>query len=377
MDEGGRPPGDGRIGGSASGFRAGLVLDGRYRLERPLGEGGMGTVWVGRQLALQREVAVKSLRIAAPALRTRLQREALALASLHHPSIVQVYDYGETAEGVPYLVMELVRGEPLSARIRRRGPLSAAEAVKLVLPLLDGLAAAHAAGVIHRDVKPDNVMLEGGAAGVTPKLLDFGIARLERAVDPDDDAQLTLDGGLVGTPAYMAPEQFRGASVDERVDVWSTAAMLYHLLAGEPPFKSDDVMAVMRRVLFDPPPYPRKAQGLDGRLWGILMAALRKAPIERTSSALALREGLAGWLEARGGDPGRSTPTPEPARISVGSSAVSSMETTAEDASRTPASGPEAGPFVSSRQAPGSTAGGEDEAPPAIDALIRAKLSRD
>jgi len=213
---------EGYDGRSAAGFRAGLVLDNRYRLERPLGEGGMGTVWVGTQLALQREVAVKSLHSTAPAQRTRLRREALALAAVHHPAIVEVYDYGETAGGMPYVVMELVRGESIAARLDRVGAFSAEDAVILVLPLLEGLAVAHRAGVVHRDIKPDNVVLTAGPSGLLAKLLDFGIARVERSVD----GRLTTDGSFVGTPAYMAPEQMRGGETDERVDVWGMGTLL-------------------------------------------------------------------------------------------------------------------------------------------------------
>ena len=349
------PPRDKSPGPPPSGFFAGLVLDGRYRLESLLGEGGMGTVWIGSQLALQRRVAVKSLRVASPSQRERLRREALALAAVHHPSIVEVHDYGETEDGLPYVVMELVEGESLAARLDRVGAFPAEEAVSLVIPLLEGLAAAHRAGVIHRDIKPDNVVLAEGRAGVAPKLLDFGIAR----VDSDADARLTLDGGLVGTPAYMAPEQMRNAPTDERVDVWGVGALLYHLLAGEAPFGTQELLVVMRRVLEEPPSYPRKARGLDGRLWGILTAALRKAPDERTPSALALHDALADWRDAHG--------AASPRAIARGSTmpprAASPLETTLLAA-------PE------SAIAPTTTADPQymDDAPPSFDLLIRAKL---
>ncbi len=336
-------------GRASAGFFAGLVLNGRYRLESLLGEGGMGTVWVGSQLALQRRVAVKSLRVGALTHRARLKREALALAAVHHPSIVEVYDYGETEGGVPYVVMELVRGESLAARLDREGALPAEEAVRLSLSILDGLVAAHLAGVIHRDIKPDNVVLAEGRSGLRPVLLDFGIARL----DSDADARLTLDGSFIGTPAYMAPEQMRGGPTDERVDVWGVGALLYHLLAGEPPFGTREVIAVMRKVLEDPPSFPRRARGLDGRLWSILTAALRKLPDERTPSALALRDALATWLDARK-IPSAHGFEPVSTRSSV---PAASLEPTL-------LAGPVSGVAQSSR----------DEAPPSFDVLIRAKL---
>ena len=351
------PPVDQKAAHSASGFFAGLVLDGRYRLESLLGEGGMGTVWEGSQLALQRQVAVKTLHVAAPAFRARLRREALALAAVHHPSIVEVYDYGETPAGLPFVVMELVRGESLARRLDRVGALPAEEAVSLVLPILEGLAAAHRAGVIHRDIKPDNVVLAEGPAGALPKLLDFGIARLEN----DVDARLTQVGSFVGTPAYMAPEQMRNGPTDERVDVWGVGALLYHLIAGEAPFGVQDLLQVMRRVLEDPPSYPRKARGLDGRLWRIMMAALRKLPDERTPTALALRDALAGWLETRGvaTQPGIVTSDTAPSRATL------PIDPTLP-AARTPASLP------ASALVPSTT----DDAPPSFDGLIRAKLGR-
>ncbi|MFT3770814.1 MAG: serine/threonine-protein kinase [Minicystis sp.] len=324
-------------------LRPGEVLDERYRLERRLGEGGMGTVWVAHQIALERDVAVKVLHAASDEVRPRLRREALALAAVHHPAVVQVFDYGEMRAGVPFVVMELVRGESLAVRRARGGSFTAEEAVSLVLPLLEGLAAAHQAGVVHRDVKPENVLLADGPAGVAPKLCDFGIARIVRA-----GAALSTDGGVVGTPAYMAPEQVQGRAVDARTDVWGAGVLLYELVAGARPFGDDDVFAVMHRVMSDPPPYPRHARGLDGRLWSILMGALRKTPEERTPSALALHDQLSAWLAARGGA----------ARI-VGAqtrSPVSVELTPTLPAQPEPAPAP------------------RDDAPPSIDALIRAKL---
>ncbi len=341
MDEASQP------GERAAGFQAGLVLDGRYRLERQLGAGGMGTVWVGHQIALDRAVAVKVLHVTGATSRARLRREALALAAVHHPAVVEVHDYGETADGVPYIVMELVRGEGLAERMARRGAMPAEEAVALVLPLLEGLAAAHGAGIIHRDIKPENVILAD--AGATPKLLDFGIAAV--ALD-ESDARLTTDGGIIGTPAYMAPEQMRGETVDERTDVWAVGVMLYELIAGEAPFGGGNVFAVLARAASQPPPYPRQAPGLDGRLWALLMNALRKNPAERTPSATALHDALAGWLATRPAarGPAPATPTREAALARIA-------------------------PTLRAPTLPGGAPPADDE-PPSIDGLIRAKLAR-
>ena len=336
-------------GRPAPAFHAGLVLDGRYRLERPLGEGGMGAVWVAYQLALQREVAVKVLHFSAESSRARLRDEALALAAVRHPAVVQVYDYGEMEGGVPYVVMELVAGEPLGAHLGRVGTLPADEAVALVLPILEGLAAAHRAGIIHRDIKPENVILAPGPTGVGPKLLDFGISRRGHA----GASRLTADGSILGTPAYMAPEQVRGVEVDERADVWAVGVLLYELLAGTTPFAADNVFVVIRGVLDKTPSYPRGARGLDGRLWAILMAALRKDPADRTASAPAMRDALAGWLEARKAGPAPRAAAP----------AVLPVEVSARLAP-TLAAGPGSETSLVSAE----------DAPSSIDALIRAKL---
>jgi serine/threonine protein kinase len=328
------------------GLRSGSVLDGRYRLEHRLGEGGMGAVWVARQIALERDVALKVLRDATPEMRPRLRREALALAAVHHPAIVQVHDYGESEEGVPFVVMELVRGESLAAHLARAGALPADEAAALMLPLLDGLAAAHDAGIVHRDVKPENVLLAAGAAGVTPKLVDFGIASITRG-----DAAATT-GGLLGTPAYMAPEQVLGRLVDARADVWGAGVLLYELIAGERPFGAEAIFTVMHRVVHDPPSYPKRARGLDGRLWAILMNALRKDPAERISSAAAFREALVGWLAGR-------VPSPRPA---------APLHVVAATTTLASPRAPLAPTLPAASQAP------SDDASPSFDALIRAKL---
>jgi len=272
-------------------FRTGMVLEKRYRLLRPLGEGGMGTVWVAEQLALSREVAIKSLHDVAGVNRERLRDEALALAAIHHPSVVQVFDYGETVGGLPFVVMELVRGPSLARMLATSGPLSATDAVALMLPLLEGLDVAHGAGIVHRDLKPDNVVMAATPGGSVPKLLDFGIAKRDRFERP----ALTDEGSIVGTPSYMAPEQVRGEAVDGRTDVWGAATLLYEAVAGAPPFEASTPYRTMERIVRSPPTYPLRAAGLDGALWVILTNALRKDPADRVGSAAELRALLAAW----------------------------------------------------------------------------------
>jgi len=323
-------------------FAMGAVLDGRYQLDRPLGEGGMGTIWVGRQLSLGREVAIKSIKPGRPQDHAQLAREARLLASVRHAAIVQVFDFSEVSGQLAYVVMELVRGESLEAHLDRRGRIPAVEAVSLMLPLLDGLAVVHDAGIVHRDIKPANVVLalEGVSPStqIVPKLLDFGIAR---DVQP---TSLTIAGELAGTPDYMAPEQFLGLRADARSDLWSVAAMLYDMLAGEPPFAGANLFEIMRRVRDEPPPFPRAAEGLDGALWRLLTGTLRKDPNERPQSALALRAELAAWLTVRGGPRElRDVAMPAPPRPSL--SAPSDAPTiTADAALRPPVPTESAGP---------------------------------
>ncbi len=343
-------------------LHAGDVLDGRYRLERKLGEGGMGTVWVAHQIALEREVALKLLNAAfAETLRTRLRHEALTLAAVHHPAVVQVYDYGETATGVPFVVMELVRGESLSHALARVGSMPAEEAVRLVLPLLEGLSAVHAAGVVHRDIKPDNVLLVRGANGRSPKLVDFGIATFGHGKD-------LLDDRVVGTPSYMSPEQARGLATDERTDVWAVATMLYELMAGAPPFVHSDVREVLRAVVAAPPPYPRAARGFDGRLWSILMSALRKAPADRTPSAAAMRRALEQWLDGASSSVAPSVTLPAPVVAPLAPTLLAGAPST----SPPPASTAET-PKTPLAAAPGGSVPSASPVP-LMDALIRTKL---
>ena len=211
--------------------------------------------------------------------------------------------------------MELVQGTSLNAHLMQVGPMPCEEAVSLLLPLLEGLAAVHAAGIVHRDIKPANILLSSEARqGVIPKLLDFGIAR------NDEAAALTMDGTLVGTPAYMAPEQFAGVRADARADLWAIAATLYDMITGGPPFAGDNLFELIRRVCEEPPSFPRRARGLDGKLWSLLTETLRKDPEERPANALILHQRLADWLASRGGVRSISrlqpapTPFPTPAR---------------------------------------------------------------
>ena len=269
-----------------------VILAGRYQMVKLLGVGGMGEVWEARHLLLDRVVALKLMSPQRASVAERLMIEARALARVRHPAVVEVYDCGTLENGTPYIAMERLLGETLASAVRR-GPLPVAAAVRLFIPILDGLAAAHRVGVIHRDFKPENIFLiESGSAGRLPKLLDFGIARIE-----DGAPRATADGSIMGTPAYMSPEQFRGERCAEPSDLWSATASLYEVITGQPPFGDDQILTIRQRVLEAPLPYPRKVAGLDGRLWSFLARGMRKLADQRFESAAAMRDELVAWRD--------------------------------------------------------------------------------
>jgi hypothetical protein len=236
------------------------TVDNKYRIEQLLGRGGMGAVYRARDMRLERLVALKVVRaelLNDPEARRRFRREAQIVARLQHPSIVSVYDYGTFVDGGAYLVMELVRGEDLRRVLQREGRLDPARAVRILTAVCDAIEAAHREGVLHRDLKPENILLPGGSVDV--KVLDFGVAKVvadERRAEPLSPAEaptmLTAAGMIVGTPAYMAPEQFRGAQPDARTDVYSLGVIAYEMLSGDLPFGrgtlADVVLAQTRGV---------------------------------------------------------------------------------------------------------------------------------
>ena len=271
-------------------------LEDRYDLEARLGDGGMGQVWRARDRRLGRSVAIKRLKgdwARHPKAPERFLSEARAVARLNHPNIVAVYDFGCNAAG-PYLVMELVEGGSLASRLRASGPMEPAEALKLIDPLCDALATAHRGGVVHRDVKPSNVLLSAAGA---PKLGDFGLARLETA-----DYARTQTGTYLGTPDFMAPEQREDPRrADARSDLWSLAATLYQMLTGQPP----------RVIISDRIPEPLRP---------VLLKALDEDPDRRYQTIGAFRAALADSQA----EVDSSLAKPEPAPRSAGSHAAPS-----------------------------------------------------
>lgn len=278
-----------------------MVVAGKYQLETLVGEGGMASVWSALNLQLGSHVALKLLRAgeASAELRERLKIEARVSAQLVHPNIVRVFDAGETEQGEPFVVMELLDGEPLS-HLAARGPISSVRAVQLMLPIAEALVLAHDKGIVHRDLKPDNVFLSTSNASLQPKLLDFGIAKLS-GHHSTSSRQVTQDGTLIGSPDYMSPEQAQGtANIDHRSDIWSFCVVLYELITQRPPFGGGSNVAVLYSIIeHEPAPFAAEA-GVDDSLSQIIQWGLRKDPDLRPKSMEELGSTLAAWLMHHG-----------------------------------------------------------------------------
>jgi serine/threonine-protein kinase len=273
----------------------------KYRLERLLGEGSQGSVWMAENVALGCPVAIKLVRGDSenPSPTLRLEKEARAAAQLGHPAVVRVFDLGRTPEGDAFIVMEYLEGENLGERLNGCGKLTAVEAVRTLLPIADALHVAHAHGIVHRDLKPENIFLAKSGVVMQPKLLDFGIAKL-RAPGRSENA-ITQVGMLVGSPAYVSPEQAScREDVSQAADIWSFSVVLYECLTGQVPFTANDGRELFRRIVEDAPD-PILSHGIeDEELWEIVRRGLEKAPDERWPSIVALGRALARWLKARG-----------------------------------------------------------------------------
>ncbi len=279
----------------------------RYEILAELGRGTMGVVYRAHDPALGRDVALKVIRPAAGAeaagvdFEKRFLQEARSAASLSHPGIVVVHDVGrDPATGSPYMALELLRGRPLDAVLREKGPLPWREALRLGQSLAEALFAAHSHGIVHRDIKPANVMvLESGE----PKIMDFGIAKVEAST-------LTAAGELFGTPLYMSPEQALGHPVDARSDLFSLGSVLYETITGRRAFAEESVPRILLAVAtVDPPPPSTVVSGLPADVDRILARCLAKAPERRYPDARSLAQDLARVLSGRA-LPGRAALNP-------------------------------------------------------------------
>ena len=273
---------------------AGTLIGKSVRLVRLLGQGGMGSVWVAEHLGLHTQVAVKLISADVAESEeavTRFQREATAAAQLKSPHVVQVFDHGVTDEGVPYIVMELLEGEDLGKRLERCGALPISEVVEIVAQVCKALARAHARGVIHRDIKPDNVFLVDSDGELLVKVLDFGIAKRTE----DSGLGMTSTGTMMGTPYYMSPEQVMSSkAVDQRSDLWSVAVVAYHALTGALPFFAETLGALcvsINTAIHTAP--TRQRADLPPALDDWFRKALARDPEHRFASAKELSQSFA------------------------------------------------------------------------------------
>ncbi len=294
----------------------------RYRVEAELGAGGMGVVYRARDEKLGREVALKTVsagQLGDERARARLIREARVLAGLSHPGIVQVFDVGETDDGGAFLVMELVDGRTLRA-LMRDGPLPMPRVLAIARAVAEALAAAHGAGVVHRDVKPDNVMVRRDGRVV---VLDFGLVKRDAESSASTDAALTRSGAVVGTPAYLAPEQARGRA-SPASDQFSLAVMIFELLAGRTPWVGETSAHVLAQILLDAPPSLHELRpDLPASVDGVLARALAKSEGERHPGVTDLVDALESAF-ARASEDLASAPT-----LALGSGAVEAIDTPA------------------------------------------------
>jgi len=289
----------------ASQSLVGTVLDRRYRVDALIGSGAMGAVYRATHVLIDRPVAIKLLGHFAPDARQRFLKEARVVSRIEHPNVVQLSDCGETEDGGAYFVMELLAGEPLSARIARERQVPPLQTYAIVEQIVAGLAAAHAVGIVHRDLKPENVFLcepeqdPGASSAETEaprvKLLDFGVARVTGSRD-------TRPGAVLGTPEYMAPEQAQGQTVDSRADLYALGVMLFEMLVGRVPLYASDVVELIRRKLTETAPRVREVApqlGIEPEIDELVAALLAAEPGARPVDAGAVAKILRGSIEER------------------------------------------------------------------------------
>jgi serine/threonine protein kinase len=275
------------------------VFDGKYRLDERLGGGGMGTVYRATHLLIDRPVAIKVLSqrfVGDSTAKQRFRREARAAGRMHHPNAVSVTDFGATADGYLYIVMELLEGQTLRDLLAREAPLDVARVVSIMLQTCAAVSAAHDVGLIHRDLKPANIFIEQRSnTPAVVKVLDFGVAKFAVEEQADDDYQtLTQVGAIIGTPRYMSPEQCSGSgSVTPASDVYSLGIILYEMLSGVVPFNAETPLAIALRHVSQPPrPLREIVPDVPEKLEAIAHQALAKRPGDRFADANELRRAI-------------------------------------------------------------------------------------
>jgi serine/threonine-protein kinase len=290
--------------------RVGQVIDESYRLVHHIASGGMAAVYRAEHVRSRQPFAVKVLYRELtdhPEFAARFQREVQAYRRVQHPHVVSAMDFGRLPDGCLYMVLEFIQGQDLCTRLFHEKPFSAARATKIALEVAQALVAAHGAGVVHRDLKPDNIMLiERGGDRDYVKVVDFGIAKI-----PVPGQALTAIGSVFGTPDYMAPEQARGAAVDARTDLYTLGIVTYEMLMGKPPFESENLSEVILAQIMNPP--PALPATVDPELAAVVMQLLEKDPNKRVQTAAELAERLE-RLYARLSSPQPAYPAALPAQ---------------------------------------------------------------
>ncbi len=303
---------------------SGLVA-GKYEVLRLIGRGGMGSVWEGRHTSLATRVAIKFIDpeyADSKEAQTRFETEARAAATLHSKHAIQIFDHGVTDDGRPYIVMELLTGEPLDRRIDRLGAISLQETARILGQVCSALSRAHDSGIIHRDLKPENIFLvhTPDEDEEVAKVLDFGIAKIKAAPGEQGLTSSTKTGAVLGTPYYMAPEQARGLrTIDTRADLWSLGVIAYKCVTGVLPFEGECVGDLLVKICTSPPPVPSvTVPGLPAAFDAWFARALEREPDSRYQTAAELSEalGLAAGVTVRRGpmssQPGRGVPSVTP-----------------------------------------------------------------
>ncbi|MFL6207564.1 MAG: protein kinase domain-containing protein [Pyrinomonadaceae bacterium] len=295
-------PNDGTVLVKTGDALLGQTLAGKYRIEERISEGGMGTVYRGTHVLMEKQVAIKVLHPSLAAddkIVARFTREAKAASRISHPHALTVTDFGESDNGIVFLVMEYLRGQTLKQIIRTDGPLPLKRIVEITRQVAGALDAAHAEGVVHRDLKSDNIMLEeiGAAGGDWAKVLDFGIAKVQEPVG--QDPELTAPNLIIGTPQYMSPEQCsQSGEIDKRSDVYSFGVIIYEMLTGHVPFTGESATAIMLKHLQEPvPSISAERQDIPPAVAYVIEKALAKRREERQQSAGELAEALAAAAE--------------------------------------------------------------------------------
>lgn len=285
----------------------GQTLDEKYRIEQRLGEGGMGAVYRARHLQMDRPVAIKVLHenlLEDEAARIRFQREARAAVRLQHQNAIFVSDFGETADGYVYIVMELLEGPTLREILAKEAPIETARAISIMLQASDAVAAAHEAGIIHRDLKPANIIItQRPDVPASVKVVDFGVAKLTAGALGDDEGNITLRqaGALIGTPRYMAPEQYNGNELTPAADVYSLGVILYEMLTGMAPFTGSTPVEIAAKHVNNPPQSPRAiVAAIPEDVERVVLHALEKQPEDRPANGAQFHRELMDTAERLG-----------------------------------------------------------------------------